>query len=458
MKRKIQKVLIANRGEVALSIIKTAKSMGLKTVAVYEKPDSEAYFIHLADAAVMIGNGPVVDYLNIEKIIRIALESGADAIHPGYGFLAESADFAEACERAGLIFIGPPSQVIRQLGDKIIAKRMALQAGIPIVPGTGVLPRGEDGIREIEAFADKQGYPILLKAVAGGGGRGIRKIKSIDEIEEQLNRTRNEAKVSFNNDAVYAENFVVSPRHIEIQILSDTRGNVIHLGSRDCSIQRRNQKLIEVSPADVPQVTLDKMYEMAIRITRQSGYVNAGTVEFLFDPHTNEYWFMEVNARLQVEYTVTEMVTGVDIIRKQIEIAEGNGINLSQEDIHVNGCAIQVRINAEDPQKHFRPAGGKKIEVYQPPEGPGIRVDGMIYAGYTIPVAYDSMLAKLTVWGSDWKESIERLTRALGNFIIKGPETTIALYKAVCEETDFCREVFDTSYLDTHPIVFVSGI
>ncbi|MGZ6275499.1 MAG: acetyl-CoA carboxylase biotin carboxylase subunit, partial [Syntrophales bacterium] len=421
MKRKIQKVLIANRGEVALSIIKTAKSMGLKTVAVYEKPDSEAYFIRLADAAVMIGNGPVVDYLNIEKIIRIALESGADAIHPGYGFLAESADFAEACEKAGLIFIGPSSLVIRQLGDKIIAKRMALQAGIPIVPGTGVLPRGEDGIREIEAFADKQGYPILLKAVAGGGGRGIRKIKSIDEIEEQLNRTRNEAKVSFNNDAVYAENFVVSPRHIEIQILSDTRGNVIHLGSRDCSIQRRNQKLIEVSPADVPQVTLDKMYEMAIRITRQSGYVNAGTVEFLFDPHTNEYWFMEVNARLQVEYTVTEMVTGVDIIRKQIEIAEGNGINLSQEDIQVNGCAIQVRINAEDPQKHFRPAGGKKIEVYQPPEGPGIRVDGMLYAGYTIPVVYDSMLAKLTVWGSDWKKSIEHLKRALANFIIKGP-------------------------------------
>jgi len=458
MKRKIQKILIANRGEIAFSIIKTAKSMGIKTITVYEKPDRKANFVSLADVAIMVGDGPVVDYLNIDKIIQAALESGADAIHPGYGFLSENADFAEACERAGLILIGPPSQVMRQLGDKIIAKRIAQQAGIPVVPGSGILPMGEDGIGEIEAFADKHGYPVLLKAVAGGGGRGIRLIESIDEIREQLNRTRNEAKVSFNNDAVYAETFIASPRHIEIQILSDTKGNIIHLGSRDCSIQRRHQKLIEVSPAVVPHAALDKMCEMAVRIARQSGYVNAGTVEFLFNPHTNEYWFMEVNARLQVEYAVTEMVTGVDIIRKQIEIAEGNEINLNQEDIQVNGCSIQVRINAEDPREHFWPAGGKKIEVYQPPEGPGIRVDGMLYAGYTIPFSYDSMLAKLTVWGSDWKESIERLKKALDNFTIKGPETTIALYRAICDETDFYREVFDTSYLDTHPLVFVSGI
>lgn len=458
MKRKIKKILIANRGEIAQSIIKVAHSMGIKTIAVYEKPDSNANFIRLADAAVMIGDGPVADYLDMGKIIRVAIESGADAVHPGYGFLAENADFAEACEKAGLIFIGPPSRVMRKLGDKIAAKRMAQQAGIPVVPGTDILPYGDAGIGEAGAFADKHGYPILLKAVAGGGGRGIRKIKEMDEIEKQLNRTRNEANASFNNDAVYAEKYIASPRHIEIQILADRFGNVVHLGSRDCSIQRRNQKLIEIAPAAVPEAALEKMYEMAFRIVRESGYVNAGTVEFIFDSHTNDFWFMEVNTRLQVEYTVTEMVTGVDIIRKQIEIAEGNMINLKQEGIKVNGCAIQVRINAEDPQNHFWPAGGKKLESYKPPEGPGIRIDGVLYAGYTIPVAYDSMLAKLTVWGAGWKESIERLKRALNGFVIKGPETTIKLYRAICEETDFCHEVFDTSYLETHPVVFTTGI
>ena len=452
------KVLIANRGEIAQSVIKVARSMGVKTVAVYEKPDSEANYIRLADTAVMIGDGPVVDYLNIDKIIRVALESGVDAVHPGYGFLAENADFAEACDKAGLIFIGPPSQVMRQLSDKIAAKRMASQAAIPVVPGTDILPFGDAGIKEVESFADKYGYPILLKAVTGGGGRGIRKIKTRDEIERYLNRTREEAKTSFNNDAVYAEKLIVSPCHVEIQILADQFGNVIHLGSRDCSIQRRNQKLIEVSPAAVSDAVLDKMYEMTFRIVRGSNYVNAGTVEFMFNPDTKEYWFMEMNTRLQVEYTVTEMVTGIDIIRKQIEIAEGNRIDLRQKDILVNGCAIQVRINAEDPLKHFWPTGGKKIEVYQPPKGPGIRVDGILREGYIIPVAYDSMIAKLTVWDTGWKESIERLKKALNDFIIKGSETTIPLYRAMCEENDFSRKVFNTSYLDTHPVVFVAGV
>lgn len=458
MAKKIRSILVANRGEIAFTIIQIIRDTGRKAIAVYETPDSGAAFIRLADRAVQIGDGPVLDYLNIHKIIRAALETGADAIHPGYGFLAESPEFAEACEKADLVLIGPPSGVMRMLGDKIEAKLMAQKSDAPILPGTGILPPGEDAVGKIERFAQEHGYPILLKAVEGGGGRGIRNIEKADEIRNQLNRVRHEAQLAFGSDSVYAESFIPSPRHIEIQILADTHGNVVHLGSRDCSIQRRHQKLIEVAPAEMPADIKQSMCETAVRIGSRSGYVNAGTVEFLFDPNKNLFWFMEVNPRLQVEYTVTEMITGVGIIRQQIEIAEGNPIGFAQKDIHPKGCAIQVRINAEDPQKHFLPSGGKKIDAYRPPTGPGIRVDGMLYEGYVIPTAYDSMIAKLTVWGSSWFDAVDRLKKALSEFIIRGPETTISLYAAVCNEPDFGHEVFNTSYLDTHPTIYVSGI
>ena len=379
MKHKIQRVLIANRGEVVHSIIKTLHKMGKEAVAVYEKPDSNTLFIHLADKAVMIGDGPLTDYLNIEKIINAAKSTGADAIHPGYGFLAESADFAEACEKNGLIFIGPPAHVMRLLGDKVAAKIMMKEEKVITIPGTDVLAPGKAGINEALAFAEAVGYPIMLKAVNGGGGRGIREVKEAATLEAQLHHARQEALFAFNRDGIYAEKFIAAPRHIEIQILADAYGKVIHLGSRDCSIQRRHQKLLEVAPASsIPDDVMTAMYRTAVSVARHAGYVNAGTVEFLYDPKTKQFWFMEVNTRLQVEHSVTEMVTGIDIIEKQIEIAEGNPLDREQEDIVMKGCAIHVRVNAEDPLKHFCPDGGKTVEIYRPPAGPGIRLDGTI--------------------------------------------------------------------------------
>ena len=455
MKRKIQRVLIANRCEVVHSIIKSLHEMGKEAVAVYEKPDSNTSFIHLADMAVMIGDGPITDYLNIEKIICAAKSTGADAIHPGYGFLSESADFAEACEKNGLIFIGPPARVMRRLGDKVAAKVMMRQEKIITIPGTGVLAPGEDGINEALAFAETVGYPILLKAVNGGGGRGIREVEEAATLEIQLHHARHEAFVAFNHDGIYAEKFIASPRHIEIQILADAYGKVIHLGSRDCSIQRRHQKLLEVAPASsIPADIMNAMCQTAVKVTRHAGYVNAGTVEFLYDPKTKQFWFMEVNTRLQVEHSVTEMITGIDIIKKQIEIAEGNPLDLQQEDIVMKGCAIHVRVNAEDPLKHFCPDGGRTVEVYRPPAGPGIRMDGTISAGYTIPTVYDSLLVKLTVWGTCWDEAVANLKRALGDFVIVGPKTTIPFYLAICDEPDFRHGIFDTSYLDSHDCLF----
>jgi acetyl/propionyl-CoA carboxylase alpha subunit len=457
MKRKIQKVLIANRGEVAFSIIKTAQSMGMKTVAVYEKPDSEANFIRFADTAVMIGEGPVKDYLDIDKMIQTARKTGADAIHPGYGFLAECADFAAACEKNGLIFIGPPARVMRRLGDKPAVKAMMKEAEIVTVPGTGILSLGEDGVREILAFAEKVGYPILLKAVAGGGGIGIREVEGAASVRTQLHHARHEALFAFNHDGIYAEKFIASPRHIEIQILADSYGKVVHLGSRDCSIQRRHQKLLEVAPASfIPADIMNAMCRTAVKVARQTGYVNAGTVEFLYDPKTKEFWFMEVNKRLQVERSVTEMITGVDIIKKQIEIAEGHPLDLQQEDIVTKGCAIHVRVNAEDPLKHFWPDGGRTVEFYRPPAGPGIRLDGTISAGYAVPTVYDSLLVKLTVWGTCWDEAVANLKRALGDFVIVGPKTTIPFYLAICDEPDFKHGIFDTSYLDNHDGLFAA--
>jgi pyruvate carboxylase subunit A len=452
--KKIKKVLIANRGEVALRITRTLKELDITAVAVYEKSDSDAYYLRFADKAVMIGNRPVKDYLDIEKIIQAARENNVDAIHPGYGFLSESAGFAEACEKAGIIFIGPPSEVMHNLGSKVIAREIALRAGIPIIPGTESLPPGPDGIDAVDAFVNRHGYPIMLKATAGGGGRGIRKLSDKDDLKDLLERARSEAQLAFNDDRLYIEKAIENPRHIEIQVLADRYGNVVHLGSRDCSIQRRNQKLLEIAPANLPAGIAEAMHRAAVAVAKEARYVNAGTVEFLVDSRTGEFWFLEVNTRLQVEHTVTEMITGVDIVRHQILIAEGRALDFTQEQIRVNGIAIEVRINAEDPHNNFLPEGGRHVDIYQSPGGPGIRLDGIIYRGYRIPMAYDSLLVKLIVWGYEWNQTIQRLKRALNDFNIVGPKTTIPLYLSICNEPNFQQRTFDTSYLESHQEIF----
>ena len=451
---KIKKILVANRGEIALRIIRTVKELGIDSVAVYEKPDSEAYFLRFADQAIMIGDGPRRDYLDIERIIWAAKKSGADAIHPGYGFLAENADFSAACEKEGINFIGPPPEVIRNLGNKVIARRIMKEAEIPFVPGTENLSAGEEGIQQGIRFGKEAGYPIMLKAASGGGGRGIRKVMNEEELRQQLPQARAEALSAFNDDSIYIEKCVEAPRHVEVQILADKYGNVMHLGTRDCSIQRRHQKLLEIAPADLPQNVLDAMHETAVRAAKQANYVNAGTVEFLVDPKTNDFWFMEVNTRLQVEHTVTEMLTGIDIVRQQIMIAEGKKLEIPEERVHLVGRAIQVRINAEDPKNNFMPEGGKRVEVYQSPGGPEIRLDGIVYQGYKIPTDYDSLLVKLTVRGYHWDQTIQRLKRALRDFLIVGPKTTIPFYLTICDEKDFRAGRFTTDYIETHPQIF----
>jgi acetyl-CoA carboxylase biotin carboxylase subunit len=453
-KKPIRRVLIANRGEIALRIIRTVKELGLQAVAVYEKPDNESLFIRFADHAVPIGDGPRRDYLNIERMIWAAQKSGADAIHPGYGFLAENADFSEACEKAGIVFIGPPPQVIRDLGDKVKARGIMERAGIPFIPGTDNLSRGEKGIEEALRFGESYGYPIMLKASSGGGGRGIRKVQNAGDLKIQLPLARSEALSAFNDESIYVEKCIEAPRHVEVQILADKYGEAIHLGTRDCSIQRRHQKLLEIAPADLPEPVLRAVHETAVAAAKQARYVNAGTVEFLVDAKTNNFWFMEMNTRLQVEHTVTEFLTGIDIVREQIRIAEGEPLAIPQERIHLMGKAIQVRINAEDPKNNFMPEGGKRVEVYQSPGGPGIRLDGIVYQGYKIPTDYDSLLVKMTVRGYNWEQTVQRLKRALHDFLIVGPRTTIPFYLAICDDPDFGKGVFDTSYLETHPRVF----
>ncbi|MBN2255738.1 MAG: ATP-grasp domain-containing protein [Deltaproteobacteria bacterium] len=453
-KKTIKKVLVANRGEIALRIIRTVKELGLVAVAVYEKPDSESLFIRFADDAILIGNGPRKDYLNIDRIIWAARQCGADAIHPGYGFLAENPEFSAACERAGITFIGPPPGVIRDLGNKVVAREIMKRANIPFIPGTDNLSKGQAGIGEALAFGKTHGYPIMLKASSGGGGRGIRKVESESDLRIQLPLARAEALSAFNDENVYVERCIEAPRHVEVQILADKHGKVIHLGTRDCSIQRRHQKLLEIAPADLPEDVLEAIHRTAIAAARESGYINAGTVEFLVDAETNEFWFMEMNTRLQVEHTVTEVLSGVDIVREQIRIAEGEPIDIPAERVNLMGKAIQVRINAEDPRNNFMPEGGKRVEVYQSPGGPGIRLDGIVYQGYKIPTEYDSLLVKMTIRGYNWEQAIQRLKRALNDFLIVGPQTTIPFYLAICDDSDFRKGQFDTSYLETHPALF----
>lgn len=453
-KKEIKRVLIANRSEIALRILRAVKEFDMEAVVVYEKPDNEAYHIRLADDSILIGDGPRKDYLDVDKIIWAARKSNSDAIHPGYGFLSENPELAAACEKNGIIFVGPPSPVIRNLGNKVIARQIAEKAGIPVLPGTGDLKKGDEGIRQAIEFGKKYGYPLMLKASAGGGGRGIRKVINEQDLLIQLPLARAEAQSAFKNDAVYIEKCIEKPRHIEVQVLCDGFGNFTHLGTRDCSIQRRHQKLLEIAPATLPENIHRDICEAGVKLAKAAEYLNAGTVEFLLDSSTNEFWFMEMNTRLQVEHTVTEEITGVDIIREQLRIANGRPIRINSNNITFQGRAIEVRINAEDPKNNFIPEGGKRLEVYQSPGGPGVRLDGLVYQGYKIPTDYDSLMVKLTVRGFSWEHTVHRLKRALSNFLVVGPKTTIPFYQAICEDEDFINENFDTGYIDTHPHLF----
>ncbi len=420
-----KKVLIANRGEIAVRIIRACHELGIQTVAVYSVADKESLHVKLADEAICVGEAKAANsYLNIPNIISAAKITGAEAIHPGYGFLAENSYFSELCEVNNIVFIGPDAATIDLMGDKVRARELVMQAEVPLVPGsTGAIT----SLEEAEKIAEQIGYPVMIKASAGGGGKGMRLAHNRQNLKEALDMARMEAKAAFGNDEVYIEKYIEEPRHIEIQIMADKMGNVVYLGERDCSLQRRNQKLLEEAPSTfVDEALRTAMGETAVRATKAARYFSVGTIEFLVDVNRN-FYFIEMNTRVQVEHGVTEMLTGVDIVKEQIRIAAGEPLSYSQEDIKRNGWVIECRINAEDPQNDFRPSPGK-ITKYIVPGGPGIRVDSAVYTGYTIPPFYDSMIAKLLAWGENREQAIARIQRALKEFIIEGVDTTIPFH------------------------------
>jgi acetyl-CoA carboxylase biotin carboxylase subunit len=442
-----KKILIANRGEIALRIIRTCKELGIKTVAVYSEADRYSLHVRFADEAVCIGPGPSKEsYLNIPRIIAAAEITNAEAIHPGYGFLAENAMFAEICESSGIKFIGPTPDAIEAMGDKALAKETMRKAGVPVIPGSDGVVETLEQAREI---ANEIGYPIMLKAAAGGGGKGMRMVRNNEELENAWQTARAEAEAAFGNPAVYIEKFIEKPRHIEIQILADEHGNVIHLGERDCSIQRRHQKLIEESPSPIVTPELrEAMGQAAVKGAKSVKYRNAGTIEFLVDKDGN-FYFMEMNTRIQVEHPVTEMVYGIDIVREQIRIASGEKLGIKQKQIKPNGHAIECRINAEDPFNGFRPSPGK-ITALHFPGGFGVRVDSHIYQEYVVPSYYDSMIAKLIVHAKNRDEAIARMLRALDEFVIEGVHTTIPFHIKILNSPQFRSGVdYDTKYIDT---------
>ena len=443
-----KKLLIANRGEIAIRIMRSAQELGVRTVAIYEETDKAAMHIMRADEAICIGSGPRKDYLSIERIIHAAKTTGAEAIHPGYGFLAENPNFSKECTDAGLVFVGPPPDVIRDMGSKVIARRIMTDAGLPMIPGTAVLDGGAAGEEEAIRFAENYGFPIMIKAVAGGGGRGIRAVQDMSELIKGLKMARSEAQMAFGNEEIYLEKALTRTRHLEVQILADQHGNVIHLGTRNCSIQRRHQKLIEIAPFSLPQELLDRVCDTAVKAAKACKYINAGTVEFLLDEQ-DKFHFLEVNTRIQVEHTVTEMITGIDLVREQIRIAAGEPISFAQRDVHLRGYAIELRINAEDPKNNFMANPGV-IQIYQSPGGHGTRVDGAVYQGYEIPRYYDSMLIKLTVYGFTWREAVDRMRRTLDGLVIAGVQTTIPYYRQIVNDPDFIDQRFDTSYIESH--------
>ena len=439
-----KRVLIANRGEIAVRIIRACYELGVETVAVYSDVDRNALHVRRAHEAYHIGPAPARDsYLRIDKIIAAAIKSGADAVHPGYGFLAEKAQFARACAEAGIAFIGPSPEAIELMGDKITARRTAEQAGVPTVPGSALGLRDE----QMESEAERIGYPLFIKAAAGGGGKGMREVNGLDDLRRLLPSARREATAAFGDGTVYLERIVRPARHIEIQVLGDNFGNIVHLGERECSIQRRHQKLIEEAPSPfVDPAMRARMGEMAVRAAKSVGYSNAGTVEFIVDKD-KQFYFLEMNTRLQVEHPVTELVYGVDIVKEQLRIASGRRLRYRQTDIKPNGWAIECRIAAEDPYNNFLPAVGK-IRTLSEPAGPGVRVESGIYEGFEMSLYYDPMLAKLIVWGETRADAIMRMKRALREYRLVGIKTNIPFHMRVLENTNYIGGHFDTSFID----------
>ena len=441
------KILIANRGEIAVRIIRACREMGIKTVAVFSEPDREALHTQLADEAVCIGSAKVGDsYLDMNNIISAAVEKQAQAIHPGFGFLSENSMFAGVCKDCNIKFIGPKGSVIDALGNKANARQMMINAGVPVIPGSdGILA----DVEQAYEMADKLGYPVIVKASAGGGGKGIRIVRKKEELKEAFLSAQSETKAAFGDDSMYMEKLIEGARHVEVQILGDSFGNVIHLGERDCSLQRKNQKVLEETPCEVlSESTRAKICDSAVRAAKAAGYENAGTIEFLYDEDSDKYYFMEMNTRVQVEHPITEMVTGVDIVKEQIRIAAGEKLLYTQDDIKISGHAIECRINAENPSRNFAPCPGTIDYLLMPSGGIGLRVDSAIYQGYEIPPYYDSMLAKVIVHGRDRDEAIAKMKRALYEFIIEGVDTNIEYQNKILNNKQIEKCQYNTSFLE----------
>ena len=444
-----EKILVANRGEIAVRIIRACKELNVRSVAVYSQADANSMHVQLADEAICIGKGPSADsYLKIDRIISAAEITDVDAIHPGYGFLSENAHFADVCESCNIRFIGPSSRAMNALEDKAVSRNLAKKAGVPTPPGSeGVI----DNEQEALSNARRIGYPVMIKAIAGGGGRGMRVAHNDISLVKGYHTARSEAEKAFGNSGVYIEKFIENPHHIEFQILADNRGNIIHLGERDCSIQRRNQKIVEETPSPLIENKhkdlRKKMGRAAVRIAEVAHYTNAGTVEFIVDDQGN-FYFLEVNKRIQVEHPITEEVTGIDLVKYQIMIAMGEPLKISEKDVHFRGHAIECRINAEDPFDNFRPCPGR-IEMYYAPGGRGVRVDSHAYAGYTIPSHYDSMIGKLITYGKDRRDAMDKMSRALGEYMITGIKTTIPFEQAILQDPNFRRGVYSTNFIET---------
>jgi acetyl-CoA carboxylase, biotin carboxylase subunit len=447
----IKKLLIANRGEIAVRIIRACREMGIESVAVFSEADREALHVQLADEAYCIGPKLSKEsYLNVTNIISVAKLTGCDAIHPGYGFLAENADFAELCRECNITFVGPSPEAITKMGTKDIARETMKEAGVPIVPGsTGII---NDIDEALELVARIQ-YPVIIKATAGGGGKGIRVAKNEQELVKGINITQQEALTAFGNPGVYIEKYIEDFRHVEIQVLADSYGNTIHLGERDCSIQRRLQKLLEETPSPALDGEIRaEMGNAAVKAAKAVDYSGAGTVEFIYDYRNRKFYFMEMNTRIQVEHPVTEMVTGIDLIKEQIRVASGERLTITQQEVTFTGWAIECRINAENPEKNFMPSAGK-INMYLPPGGFGVRIDSAAYPGYTIPPYYDSMIAKVITYGNSREEAISRMKRALSEFVIEGIHTTIPFHLKLLEHESFVEGQFNTKFLELHDVM-----
>lgn len=442
-----RKILVANRGEIAVRVIRACAEMGIRSAAIYSDADRYSLHVKKADEAYNLGSDPLAGYLNVHRIVSLAIATGCDAIHPGYGFLSENPELAEICAQQGITFIGPSAEVIRRMGDKTEARFAMQKAGIPITPGTS---GNLDDLDAALAAAQQLGYPVMLKATSGGGGRGIRRCDSPEELQRNFERVISEATKAFGRAEVFMEKCVVNPRHLEVQILADQHGNCIHLYERDCSIQRRNQKLIEIAPSpQLDEAQRQYIGGLAVIAAKAVGYTNAGTVELLMD-QDNRFYFMEMNTRIQVEHTVSETITGVDIVEEQIRVAAGLRLRFRQDQVTRRGYAMQFRINAEDPKNNFLPSFGR-LSRYYAPGGPGVRTDTAIYTGYTIPPYYDSMIAKVIVWALNWEDVISRGERALRDMGVEGIRTTIPYYLEILRSPEFRKGNFDTSFVESHP-------